>query len=112
MVPNCLSTVSFLLQFSQNSQQNYTTSFFLLFLPPHPTPPPHPRRVRLYARAVPGIHRAGPGERGGASYGWRAVATAKWAAIQISALRRGEGLYFSACGAQRNQDFKLAEKQS
>ena len=46
------------------------------------------RRVRLYARAVPGMHRAGPGERGGASYGRRAVATAKWAAMQIS---RGVG---------------------
>ena len=35
------------------------------------------------------MHRAGPGERGGASYGRRAVATAKGAAMQISG---GEGL--------------------
>ena len=48
------------------------------------------RRVRLYAWAVPGMHRAGPGERGGASYGRRAVATAKWAAMQISGV--GEGI--------------------
>ena len=47
------------------------------------------RRVRLYAWAVPGMHRAGPGERGGASYGRRAVATAKWAAMQISDDRKG-----------------------
>ena len=47
------------------------------------------RRVRLYARAVPGMHRAGPGERGGASYGRRAVATAKWAAMQISGVGKG-----------------------
>ena len=33
------------------------------------------KRVRLYARAVPGMHRAGPGERWGGSYGRRAVAT-------------------------------------
>ena len=38
---------------------------------------------------VPGMHRAGPGERGGASYGRRAVATAKWAAIQISGVGNG-----------------------
>ena len=30
------------------------------------------------------MHRAGPGERGGASYGRRAVATAEWAGMQIS----------------------------
>ena len=54
------------------------------------------RRVRLYAWAVPGMHRAGPGERGGASYGRRAVATAKWAAMQISGV--GKGL--------RNHDIK------
>ena len=47
------------------------------------------RRVRLYAWAVPGMHRAGPGERGGASYGRRAVATAKWAAMQISGAGKG-----------------------
>ena len=47
------------------------------------------RRVRLYAWAVPGMHRAGPGERGGASYGRRAVATAKWAAMQISGVGKG-----------------------
>ena len=35
------------------------------------------------------MHRAGPGERGGASYGRRAVATAKWAAIQISGVGKG-----------------------
>ena len=47
------------------------------------------RRVRLYARAVPGMHRAGPGERGGASYGRRAVAAAKGAAMQISGAGKG-----------------------
>ena len=36
-----------------------------------------------------GMHRAGPGERRGASYGRRAVATAKWVAMQISAARKG-----------------------
>ena len=35
------------------------------------------------------MHRAGPGERGGASYGRRAVATAKWAVMQISVARKG-----------------------
>ena len=49
------------------------------------------RRVRLYARAVPGMHRAGPGERGGASYGRRAVATVEWAAMQISVAAEGRG---------------------
>ena len=38
------------------------------------------------------MHRAGPGERGGASYGRRAVATAKWAAIQISGVGKGLSL--------------------
>ena len=38
------------------------------------------------------MHRAGPGERGGTSYGQRAVATAKWAAIQISGVG-GRGVY-------------------
>ena len=49
----------------------------------------------LYARAVPGMHRAGPGERGGGSYGRRAVATAKWAAMQISGVGKGltENIY-------------------
>jgi hypothetical protein len=47
------------------------------------------RRVRLYAWAVPGMHRAGPGERGGASYGRRAVAAAKGASMQISVDRKG-----------------------
>ena len=55
------------------------------------------RRVRLYARAVPGMHRAGPGERGGASYGRRAVATAEWAAMQISV--DGKGLISRATAA-------------
>ena len=50
------------------------------------------RRVRLYAWAVPGMHRAGPGERGGASYGRRAVATAKWAAMQISGVGKGSNM--------------------
>ena len=36
-----------------------------------------------------GMHRAGPGERGGASYGRRAVATAEWAAMQISVAGKG-----------------------
>ena len=45
--------------------------------------------IGLYARAVPGWHRAGPGERGGGSYGRRAVATAEWAAMQISVDRKG-----------------------
>ena len=53
------------------------------------------RRVRLYAWAVPGMHRAGPGERGGASYGRRAVATAKWAAMQISGVGKGLRSRFS-----------------
>ena len=35
------------------------------------------------------MHRAGPGERGGASYGRRAVATAKWAPMQISGVGKG-----------------------
>ena len=35
------------------------------------------------------MHRAGPGERGGGSYGQRAVATAKWAAMQISGVGKG-----------------------
>ena len=48
------------------------------------------RRVRLYAWAVPGMHRAGPGERGGGSYGRRAVAAAKGASMQISG--EGKGL--------------------
>ena len=47
------------------------------------------RRVRLYARAVPGVHRAGPGERGGGSYGQRAVAAAKGASMQISVPGKG-----------------------
>ena len=47
------------------------------------------RRVRLYARAVPGMHRAGPGERGGGSYGRRAVAAAKGASMQISVDGKG-----------------------
>ena len=46
--------------------------------------------IVLYDRAVPGMHRAGPGERGGAPYGRRTVATAERAAIQIS--EGGEGL--------------------
>ena len=47
------------------------------------------KRVRLYARAVLGVHRAGPGERGGGSYGRRTVATAERAAMQISLDRKG-----------------------
>ena len=35
------------------------------------------------------MHRAGPGERGGASHGRRAVATANRVAMQISAARKG-----------------------
>ena len=35
------------------------------------------------------MHRAGPGERGGGSYGRRAVATAERAPMQISADRKG-----------------------
>ena len=50
---------------------------------------PRKSTIRLYARAVPGMHRAGPGERGGGSYGRRAVATAKWAAMQISGAGKG-----------------------
>ena len=50
--------------------------------------------IGLYARAVPGMHRAGPGERRGGSYGRRAVATAEWAARHaiISVRRGGKGL--------------------
>ena len=58
------------------------TKVFLRFLPYNNRHPP-------YAWAVPGMHRAGPGERGGASYGRRAVATAKWAAMQISGVGKG-----------------------
>ena len=46
--------------------------------------------IVLYDQAVPGMHRAGPGERGGAPYGRRTVATAERAAIQIS--EGGKGL--------------------
>ena len=48
---------------------------------------------RLYARAVPGMYRAGPGERGGGSYGRRTVAsaTAKGASMQISVEQGGKG---------------------
>ena len=46
-------------------------------------------KIGLYARAVPGMHRAGPGERGGGSYGRRAVAAAKGAAMQISGAGKG-----------------------
>ena len=35
------------------------------------------------------VHRAGPGERGGGSYGRRAVAAAKGASMQISGGGRG-----------------------
>ena len=35
------------------------------------------------------MHRAGPGERGGGSYGRRAVAAAKGAAMQISGAGKG-----------------------
>ena len=35
------------------------------------------------------MHRAGPGERGGGSYGRRAVAAAKGASMQISVDRKG-----------------------
>ena len=45
--------------------------------------------IVLYDRAAPGMHRAGPGERGGAPYGRRTVATAERAAIQISEARKG-----------------------
>ena len=45
--------------------------------------------IGLYTRAVPGVHRAGPGERGGGSYGRRTVATAEWAAMQISVAGKG-----------------------
>ena len=38
------------------------------------------------------MHRAGPGERGGASYGRSAVATAKWAACKSPASRREAGV--------------------
>ena len=48
------------------------------------------RRVRLYAQAVPGVHRAGPGERGGGSYGRLTVAAAKGASMRIS--RHGKGV--------------------
>ena len=37
------------------------------------------------------MHRAGPGERGGGSYGRRAVATAEWADMQISVDGKGVG---------------------
>ena len=40
-------------------------------------------------QAVAGMHRAGPGERGGAPYGRRTVATAERAAIQISDVGKG-----------------------
>ena len=35
------------------------------------------------------MHRAGASERGGASYGRHAVATAEWAAMQISLAGKG-----------------------
>ena len=41
-------------------------------------------RSSLARATVDGMHRAGPGERGGGSYGRRAVAAAKGAAMQIS----------------------------
>ena len=47
------------------------------------------RRVGPYTRAVPGMHRAGPSERGGGSYGRRTVATSKRAAMQISETGKG-----------------------
>ena len=50
------------------------------------------RRVRLYARAVPGMHRAGPGERGGGSYGRRTVAMAERAAMQLQISGGREGV--------------------
>ena len=43
----------------------------------------------LYTQAVPGVHRAGPRERGGGSYGRRTVATAERAAMQISGVGKG-----------------------
>ena len=55
----------------------------------------------FYTWAVPGMRRAGPGERGGGSYGRRTVATSKRAAMQIS--EAGKGLccvaadYFMEC---------------
>ena len=43
----------------------------------------------FYTWAVPGMRRAGPGERGGGSYGRRTVATAERAAMQISVVGKG-----------------------
>ena len=48
------------------------------------------------------MHRAGPGERGGGSYGRRAVATAEWADMQISVdgkgvVKQGLGLLVHCC---------------
>ena len=45
------------------------------------------------------MHRAGPGERWGGSYGRRTVATAKWAAMQISG--GGKGLSQHAAATAR-----------
>ena len=54
----------------------------------------------FYTWAVPGKRRAGPGERGGGSYGRRTVATAKRAAMQISAAGKGLNSRFPSfcCG--------------
>ena len=45
--------------------------------------------IDLYALAVPGMHRTGPGERGGARGGRRTVATAKGASMQITVPGKG-----------------------
>ena len=44
------------------------------------------------------MHRAGPGERGGAAYGRRAVATPKGASMQISVTGKGLKILFGAPG--------------
>ena len=45
--------------------------------------------IALYALAVPGMHRSGPGKRGGALYGRRTVPTATGDSMQISATGKG-----------------------
>ena len=68
-------------------------------------------RVGLYARAVPGMHRAGSGERGGGSYGRRAVAAAKGAAMQISGAGKGLKLSLRCVGSSSVQYFSATHKR-
>ena len=56
------------------------------------------------------MHRARPGERGGGSYGRRAVATAKWAAMQISG--DGKGLNLSARVIRRTRSYTRYTEQN